>query len=71
MERGTDRIISLRGLARRGPGRPPEATDAELADATPATAELLRLMDATPVPCGQSAVTAAHPRLHGTRPAGR
>ena len=23
-----------------------------LADATPATAELLRLMDATPVPCG-------------------
>jgi hypothetical protein len=29
-----------------------------LADATPATAELLRLMDATPVPCGTSAVTA-------------
>jgi len=29
-----------------------------LADATPATAELLRLMDAIPVPCGQSAVTA-------------
>ena len=105
----TDRIIPLRGLGRRGPGRPPEVTDAELAclavaqvllrfdderhwlraapslvghlfprllaqgeyntrlrqlaplmeaalrwlaDATPATAELLRLMDATPVPCG-------------------
>ena len=27
----TDRIIPLRGLARRGPGRPPEVTDAELA----------------------------------------
>ena len=110
----TDRIIPLRGLGRRGPGRPPEVTDAELAclavaqallrhdderrwpgaapslighlfprllarsehntrlrqlaplteaaqhwlaDATPATAELLRLMDATPVPCGASAVT--------------
>jgi hypothetical protein len=25
-----------------------------LADHTPATAEMLRLMDATPVPCGQS-----------------
>jgi hypothetical protein len=29
-----------------------------LADATPATAEQLRLMDATPVRCGTSAVTA-------------
>ena len=105
----TDRIIPLRGPGRRGPGRPPDVTDAELAclavaqvllrcdderhwlraaprlaghlfprllaqseyntrlrqiaplmeaalrwlaDATPATAELLRLMDATPVPCG-------------------
>jgi hypothetical protein len=27
----TDRIIPSRGLARRGPGRPPEVTDAELA----------------------------------------
>ena len=27
----TDRIIPARGLARRGPGRPPEVTDAELA----------------------------------------
>jgi len=27
----TDRIIPARGFARRGPGRPPEATDAELA----------------------------------------
>ena len=29
-----------------------------LADHTPGSAELLRLMDATPIPCGQSAVTA-------------
>jgi hypothetical protein len=36
-----------------------------LADATPATAELLRLMDATPVPCGQSAVTARRSGLYG------
>ena len=34
-----------------------------LADATPATAEMLRLMDATPVPCGTSAVTAKSPGL--------
>ena len=118
----TDRIIPLRGLGRRGPGRPPEVTDAELAclavaqvllrhdderrwlraapglighlfprllaqseynerlrrlaplmeaalrwlaDATPATAELLRLMDATPVPCGTSAVTAKRSDLFG------
>ena len=27
----THRIIPLRGLGRRGPGRPPEVTDAELA----------------------------------------
>ncbi len=43
-----------------------------LADATPATAELLRLMDATPVPCGTSAVTGfslANPKLHGERAA--
>ena len=36
-----------------------------LADHTPATAELLRLMDATPVPCGQSAVTARRSDLYG------
>jgi hypothetical protein len=118
----TDRIIPLRGPGRRGPGRPPDVTDAELAclavaqvllrcdderhwlraaprlvghlfprllaqsqyntrlrqiaplmeaalrwlaDATPATAELLRLMDATPVPCGTSAVTAKRSDLFG------
>ena len=118
----TDRIIPSRGLARRGPGRPPEVTDAELvclavaqvllrfdderhwlraapgqvghlfprllgqseynervkalaplmeaalrwlADRTPGSAELLRLMDATPVPCGQSAVTAKRSDLYG------
>ena len=118
----TDRIIPLRGLSRRGPGRPPEVTDAELAclavaqvllrfdderhwlraapkligglfprllaqgeyntrlrqlaplmeaalrwlaDATPATAELLRLMDATPVPCGTSTLTAKRSDLYG------
>ncbi|HEX6449798.1 MAG TPA: hypothetical protein VF060_10095 [Trebonia sp.] len=36
-----------------------------LADATPATAELLRLMDATPVPCGQSVITARRSDLYG------
>ncbi len=36
-----------------------------LADATPATAERLRLMDATPVPCGQSVVTARRSDLYG------
>ena len=36
-----------------------------LADATPATAELLRLMDATPVPCGQSVITARRSGLYG------
>jgi hypothetical protein len=36
-----------------------------LADATPATAELVRLMDATPVPCGQSVVTARRSDLFG------
>jgi hypothetical protein len=44
----------------RGPGRPPQVTDA-----TPATAELLRLMDATPVPCGTSAVTPKRSGLFG------
>ncbi len=118
----TDRIIPSRGLSRRGPGRPPAVTDAELAclavaqvllrfdderhwlraaprlvghlfprllrqgeynlrlrnlaplmeaalrwlaAATPATAEPLRLMDATPVPCGTSAVTARRSDLYG------
>ena len=36
-----------------------------LADATLATAEPLRLMDATPVPCGHSAVTARRSDLYG------
>jgi hypothetical protein len=111
----TDRIIPSGGLARSGPGKPPEVTDAELvclavaqvllrfdderhwlraarsrvghlfprllgqseynqrlknaarlmeaalrwlADQTPGSAEMLRLMDATPVPCGQSVITA-------------
>jgi hypothetical protein len=118
----TDRIIPRRGFTRRGPGQPPEVTDAELvciavaqvllrydderhwlraapkligylfprllgqseyntrlkaaaplmeaalrwlADATPTTAELLRLMDATPVPCGQSVITARRSDLYG------
>ena len=36
-----------------------------LAEATPGSAELLRLMDATPVPCGASAVTAKRSGLYG------
>jgi len=36
-----------------------------LAEHTPASAELLRLMDATPVPCGQSVVTARRSGLYG------
>ena len=36
-----------------------------LAGATPGSAELLRLMDATPVPCGQSAITARRSELAG------
>ncbi len=36
-----------------------------LADHTPGSAELLRLMDGTPVPCGQSVVTAKRPDLAG------
>ena len=38
-----------------------------LAEATPGSAELLRLMDATPVPCGASAVTARRSGLYGYR----
>jgi hypothetical protein len=36
-----------------------------LADHTPGSAELVRLMDATPVPCGQSKITARHPDMFG------
>ncbi len=36
-----------------------------LAQATPGSAELLRLMDATPIPCGQSAITAKRSDLYG------
>jgi hypothetical protein len=118
----TDRIIPSLGLGRRGPGKPPEVTDAELvclavaqvllrhdnerhwlraaparvghlfprllgqseynqrlkraaplleaalrwlAEQTPASAELLRLMDATPIPCGHSVITAKRSELFG------
>ncbi|MGH3400476.1 MAG: IS982 family transposase, partial [Streptosporangiaceae bacterium] len=118
----TDRIIPSRGFARRGPGRPPEVTGAELAclavaqvllryddelhwlraaasrvgrlfprllgqsgyndrvkaaaplmeaalrwlaDETPGSSEMLRLMDATPVPCGHSVITAKRSDLFG------
>ena len=36
-----------------------------LADRTPATAEMLRLMDATPISCGQSVITARRSDLFG------
>jgi hypothetical protein len=36
-----------------------------LAEATPCSAELLRLMDATPVPCGHSVITAKRSDLYG------
>jgi hypothetical protein len=42
-----------------------------LADHTPATAEMLRLMDATPVPCGQSVLTARRSDLSGWAGYGR
>jgi hypothetical protein len=118
----TDHIIPSLGLARSGPGKPPDVTDAELAclavaqvllrydderhwlraapkrvghlfprllrqseynqrvkDAaplmeaamrwlasrTPGSAEMLRLMDATPVPCGHSVITARRSDLFG------
>lgn len=118
----TDRIIPSIPTRRRGPGRPPEVTDAELvclavaqvllrfnderhwlraaptrvghlfprllsqseyndrlkttawlmeaalrwlADKTPGSAELLRLLDATPVPCGQSTSTVKRSELFG------
>jgi len=118
----TDQIIPSLGLARSGPGQPPEVTDAELAclavaqvllrydderhwlraaakhvghlfprllgqseynnrvkaaaplmeaalrwlaDQTPGSAEMLRLMDATPIPCGHSVITARRSDLFG------
>ena len=118
----TDRVIPTLGIQRRGPGRPPQVTDAELvclavaqvllryhderhwlraapnrvghlfprllgqseynhrlkgvsplmeaalrwlADHTPASAELLRLLDGTPVGCGQSRTTAKRSGLFG------
>ena len=118
----TDRIIPSLGIGRRGPGKPPEVTDAELvclavaqvllrydderhwlraaparvghlfprllrqseynqrlksaaplletalrwlADQTPGSAEMLRLMDATPIPCGHSVITAKRSDLFG------
>jgi hypothetical protein len=36
-----------------------------LADATPGSVELLRLMDATPIPCGHSVITAKRSCLYG------
>jgi hypothetical protein len=36
-----------------------------LAEMTPGTAEMLRLMDATPIPCGHSAATAKRSDLFG------
>ena len=117
-----DRIIPARGIRRRGPGRPPVVTDAELvclavaqvllryndehhwlraapsrvghlfprllgqseynqrlkaaaplmeaalrwlAEHTPGSAELLRLLDGTPVSCGQSKLTTQRSNLFG------
>ena len=48
-----------------GAARLMEAALRWLADQTPATAEMLRLMDATPVPCGQSVITAKRSDLFG------
>jgi Transposase DDE domain len=36
-----------------------------LAGHTPASAEMVRLMDATPIPCGQSVITARRSNLYG------
>ena len=52
-----DRVKALASLM--------EAALRWLADHTPGSAEMLRLMDATPVPCGQSAVTAKRSDLYG------
>jgi len=51
-----------------GQGGPPPLMEAALrwlAGHTPGSAELLRLMDATPVPCGQSVITAKRSDLYG------
>ena len=40
-----------------------EAALGWLADHTPGSAELVRLMDATPIPCGQSVITARRSNL--------
>jgi hypothetical protein len=42
-----------------------EAAMRWLAEQTPGSAEMVRLMDATPIPCGQSAVTARRSDLSG------
>ena len=42
-----------------------EATPRWLAEVTPGSAEMRRLMDATPVPCGHSVVTAKRSDLYG------
>ena len=49
----------------KGAARLMEAALRWLADQTPATAEMLRLMDATPVPCGQPVLTAKRSDLFG------
>ena len=49
----------------KGVARLMEAALRWLADHTPGSAELLRLMDATPVPCGQSVITAKRSDLYG------
>ena len=58
----------LKGRDRQGHARTAPLMEAALrwlAEATPGSAEMLRLMDATPVPCGQSAVTAKRSDLYG------
>jgi hypothetical protein len=58
--------VELTGHARLKAAAPlMEAALRWLADAAPGSAELLRLMDAAPVPCGQSGVTAKRPDLFG------
>jgi hypothetical protein len=52
-----DRLKSLAPLM--------EAALRWLADHTPSTAEMMRLMDATPVPCGHSVITAKRSGLYG------
>jgi hypothetical protein len=61
------RLLAQSGYNQRIKAAAPlmEAALRWLADQTPATAELLRLMDATPVPCGQSVITARRSDLFG------